>query len=99
MQLFSLSHNRECLIVGVRGKLSRTDYLAPRLPGYQSKNYFANSTYYKQSEYVDVSITNIIQVKFSCFLCCIVSNAKLRGGALAVLEVYLAPTHLGITVE
>ena len=61
MQLFSLSHCRECLIVGVRGKLSRTDYLAPRPPGYQSKKN-ANSTYYKQSEYVDVSITNIIQV-------------------------------------
>ena len=30
-------------------------------------NYFANSTYFNLSDCEDVSILNIIQVKFSCF--------------------------------
>ena len=38
-------------------------------------NYFANTTYFKLSECDDVSIVNIIQVKFSCFLCRIVPYA------------------------
>ena len=38
-------------------------------------NYFANTTYFKLSECDDVSIVNIIQVKFSCFLCRIVLYA------------------------
>ena len=42
-------------------------------------NYFANSTYFKLSESVDVSIMNMIQVKFSCvFFCQFVSYAKLH---------------------
>ena len=45
-------------------KLSRLSYF--------KLNYFANNTYYKLSECEDVSIINIIQVKFSCFLCQIV---------------------------
>ena len=35
-------------------------------------NYFAYTTYFKLSECEDVSIINIIQVKFSFFLCRIV---------------------------
>ena len=54
------------------GKLSRPVYLDPHPLGYQSKTYFANSTYFKLFECEDVSIINIIQVKFSCFLCRIV---------------------------
>ena len=38
-------------------------------------NYFANTTYFKLSECDDVSIVNIIQVKFSYFLCRIVLYA------------------------
>ena len=39
-------------------------------PTWVSKyNIFANSTYFKLSECEDVSIINIIQVIFSCFLC------------------------------
>ena len=56
-------------------------------PWYQSKNYFANSTYFKPSECGDVSLINIIQCKFSCFLCRIVSYAKLQGWG----AVYLGP--------
>ena len=48
------------------GKLSRPVYLAPHPPEYQS-------THFKLAECDDVSIINIIQVKFSCFLCYIVS--------------------------
>ena len=32
-------------------------------------NYFADTAYFKLSECDDVSIVNIIKVKFSCFLC------------------------------
>ena len=48
---------------GMEVKLSSAVYLAPNphLPGYQSI-FFANYTYYKPSEYEDVSIINIIQV-------------------------------------
>ena len=60
---------------GGGGKLSRLVYLAPHPLGYQSKNYCANSTYFKLSECEDVSILNIIQVKFSCFLSRIVLYA------------------------
>ena len=37
IQLFSLSDCSVCLVVGVRGKLSRPDYLALHPLGYQSK--------------------------------------------------------------
>ena len=57
------------------GKLSRPVYLAPHPLGYQSEFFFVNSTYFKLSECEDVSIINIIQVKFSCFLCQIVLYA------------------------
>ena len=40
-----------------------------------NRNYFANTTYFKLSECDDVSIEDIIQVKFSCFLCRIVLYA------------------------
>ena len=49
------------------GKLSRPVYLAPTYLGIKVKC-FAKSTYFKLSECEDVSIINIIQVKFSCFL-------------------------------
>ena len=55
-------------------------------------NYFANTTYFKLSECDDVSIINIIQVKFSCFLCSIFLYAKLQGwGGKLSRPVYLAP--------
>ena len=75
IQLFSLSNCSIYLVTGVGGKLSRQVYLDPHPPEYQSKNYFANSTYFKLSQCDDVSIINIIQVKFSCFLCQIVLYA------------------------
>ena len=53
---------------GGGGKLSSPVYLAPTHLGIKV-NYFANSTYFKLSDCEDVSIINIIQVKFSCFLC------------------------------
>ena len=76
------------------GKLSRPVYLDPHPPEYQSKNNFANSTYFKLSECDDVSIINIIQVKFSCFLCQIILYASLHGwggGGKLSRPVYLAP--------
>ena len=61
------------------------------LPTWVSKkNYFAKSTYFKLSEYEDVSIINMIQIKFSCFLCRIVSYAKLQGCGQAV---FISPIH------
>ena len=60
---------------------------------------FVNNPYSKLSEYEDVSIINIIQVKFSCFLCRIDSNDKLRGGGKLSRVDDLAPTHLGIKVK
>ena len=73
--LFSLSDCSVCLVAGVRGKLSWPVYLAPHPPGYQSKIVFAKFSHFKLSECDDVSIINIIQVKFSCFLYLIVLYA------------------------
>ena len=58
---------------GGGGKLSRPVYLAPQPLGYQSKIILLR--FYKVSECDYVSIINIIQVKFSCFLCRIVLYA------------------------
>ena len=84
------------------GKLSRPVYLDPHPPEYQSKNNFANSTYFKLSECDDVSIINIIQVKFSCFLCQIILYASLHGwgggGVSRPGQFILPPTHLSIKV-
>ena len=57
-----------CLVAGVGGKLSRPVYLDPYPLGYQSKIILAKFSHFKLSECDDVSIINIIQVKFSCFL-------------------------------
>ena len=82
------------------GKLFRPVYLDPHPPEYQSKNYFANSTYFKLSECDDVSIINIIQVKFSCFLCQIDLYASLHvWGVSCPGQFILPPTHLGIKVK
>ena len=72
IQLFSLSDCSVYLVTWVGGKLSRPVYLAPHPPEYQSKIILPSSSYFKLSECDDVSIINIIQVKFSCFLCRIV---------------------------
>ena len=49
---YFFSHCTVYLVAGVGGgsKLSRPVNLAPHLPGYQSKNYFAKSTYFKLSD-------------------------------------------------
>ena len=57
------------------GKLSRPVYLDPHPPEYQSKKFFAKFSHFKLSECDDVPIINIIQVKFSCFICRIVLYA------------------------
>ena len=75
IQLFSLSDCSVYLVTGVGGKLSRPVYLAPHPLGYQSKIILLSFSHFKLSEYDDVSIINIIQVKFSCFLCQIVLYA------------------------
>ena len=66
------------------GKLSRPVYLDPIPPMYQSKIILLFTLILNYSEYEDVSVINIIQVIFSCFLCRIISNATLRGGEQAV---------------
>ena len=59
------------------GQAVQRSLFCPLPPGYQS--IFTNYPYFKLSEYEDISIINVIKVKFSCFLCCIFSNAKLQG--------------------
>ena len=49
-------------------------FILPPPTWVSKQNYFANSTYFKLSECEDISIINIIQVIFSCFLCRIVLN-------------------------
>ena len=73
IQLFSLSDCSVYLVTGVGGKLSRPVYLDPHSPEYLVIFFFAMFSHFKLSECDDVSIINIIQVKFSCFLCYIVS--------------------------
>ena len=54
-------------------------------PTWVSKgNYFAKSTYFKLSICEDVSIINIIQVKFSCFFVAFFRMLSCRGGGQAV---------------
>ena len=72
---FSLSDCSVYLVAGVEDKLSRPVYLDPHPPEYQSKIIFAKFSHFKLSECDDVLIINIIQVKFSCFLCRIVLYA------------------------
>ena len=56
------------------GQASRPVYLAPTHLGIKVK-LFCKTTYFRLSECEDVSIINIIQVKFNCFLCRIVPYA------------------------
>ena len=68
-------------------------FILPHLPEYQIKLFFSNSTYFKLSECEDVSIINIIEVKFSCVLShcsvCLVAGV----GAKLSRPVYLARTY------
>ena len=74
-----------------RGKLSRAVSLASFSPGYQN-NYFASSTYFKLSEYEeDVSVINMIQVKFSCFLCHKFHILSCKGGGKLSRAINLPP--------
>ena len=90
---FLLSHCSVCLVAGVGGKLSRPVYLDPHQPEYQSKIISLRRLILIYL-IVDVSIINIIQVKFSCFLLshCSVCLVAVVGGKLS-RPVYLAP-HL-----
>ena len=71
-----ISHKWEIGACGVNiGKTSTSSWIKiSRLSDFKL-NYFANTTYFKISKCEDVSIVNIIQVKFSCFLCRIVLYA------------------------
>ena len=60
-----------------------------------SFNYFANTTYFKLSEFDDVSIIKIIQVKLSYFLCRIVPYTYLQGWGQAVQASLPSPHPLG----
>ena len=73
IQLFSMLHCSVYLVAGVGGKLSRPVYFDPHPPEYHSKIILL--ILHILSECEDLSIINIIQVKFSCFLCRIVPNA------------------------
>ena len=75
--MFFLSDCSVCLVAGVGGGggVSCPDqFILPPIH-LGIKVFFANSTYFKLSEREDVSNINIIQVKFSCFLCRIVPYA------------------------
>ena len=64
--------------------LYRPVYLASHQPGYQSKIILLILLILKLFDYEDESIKNIIQVKYSCFLCHIVPYAKLKVWGQAV---------------
>ena len=83
------------LVAGVGGKLSRAVYLAPHLD--MMFNFFnAHSICFKLSVHEVVSFIIIIQVKLSCFLCCLVSFTFVaRVGGKLSRAVYLAP-HLDL---
>ena len=72
------------------GQAVHASLSCPHPPGIKVK-YFAKSTYFKLSEYQDLSIINIIQDKLSRFLFRMLSC---RGGDKLSRPVYLAPTHL-----
>ena len=97
--LFSLSFGLIPLVAGVGGKLSRAVYLAPPPPphlGNESKNSSCSFHLFQISEYEVDSFITIIQVKLSCYLCCLVSLTFVAGvGSKLSRAVYLAP-HLGI---
>ena len=82
------------LVAGVGGKLSRAVYLAPLLGN--ERLFFSCSFHLLQiSEYEFDSFITIIQVKLSCYLCCLVSLTFVAGvGGKLSRGVYLAP-HLG----
>ena len=88
IQLFALSHCSLCFVAGVwgGGQSFQASLSWPPSTRVSKKKYFANSTYFKLSECEDVSNINMIQVKFSCFLCQIVLYACIgcRGGGQAV---------------
>ena len=99
IQLFSLSDCSVCLVAGVGGKLSRPVYLAPHLPGYQSKIILLsllilNCWLWRCINHKHNS-SPIQQFSLSD---CSVSLVSGVGGKLS-RPVYLAPTHLGITVK
>ena len=72
------------------GKLCRAVNLDPNPHEYQSKIIFANSTYFKLSECEDLSIINIIQVKFIFFVA-LFRMLSCRGGGKLSRPVYLTP--------
>ena len=57
------------------GQAVQASLSCPPHLGIKEINDFGKSTYFKLSDCEDVSIINIIQVKFSCFLCPIVPFA------------------------
>ena len=100
IQLFSLLDCSVYLVTGVGGKLSRPVYLDPHPPEYQSKIILPKCSHFKLSKCDDVSIINIIQVKFSCFLCWIVPVHLLQGwGVSCPGQFILTPTQLSIKVK
>ena len=82
------------LVAGVGGKLSRAVYLAPHMG---NESYFFSCSFHllQISEYEVDSFITIIQVKLSCYLCCLVSLTFVAGvGGKLSRAIYLAP-HLG----
>ena len=74
-------------------------FILPPPTWVSKENYFAKFSHFKLSECDDVSIINIIQVKFSCFFVRLFCMRSCRGGGKLSRTVYLAPTHLGIKVK
>ena len=80
------------LVAGVGDKLSRAVYLAPHL-GNESLKFSYSFHLFQISEYEVDSFIIIIQVKLSCFLCCLVSFTFVAGvGGKLSRAAYLAPT-------
>ena len=91
IQLFSVSHCSLWLVAGVGSKCSGQFILNPaHPPGHQIKINLLILFIFKLSEYEDVSIIKMTQVKFSSFLRRIVSCCKGGGGKLC-RAVYYAP--------
>ena len=74
-------------------------YLEPCPPWHQIKIILLVLFIFKLSEYEDVSIINMIQVKFSSFLRRIVSCCKGGGGKLSRAVYHAPPTHPDIEVK
>ena len=77
--------------------LSRAVYLAPHL-GIMFNSFNAHFTCFKLSVHEVVSFIIIIQVKLSCFLCCLISLTFVAGGGGGGQTVQggLSCPHLGI---